>query len=340
MGKHIPHLRISKSIMWAAGLFLAFLLFFPVKAGAAETAATSSNGYYMYFSVDNTIYRMHTKTGSVKKIRQISEVAYVDDISYYKGYLYFTGNTYSGSDGMELYICRVKKNGKSFQKLGDGYGCRIYGGKIYYTRGMNVDEYGSPQTKTIGIARMKLNGKSKTSLLSVHEEDAGILGMEIAGGKIYYVERGKASKPLYSCSLKGKNEADITYANSVKTDGKQIYYTTETSVYRYKNGTSEWICPVAQQSGESRTALLGARNGWVYLADHIYGGTPSFYRVKASTGAKKTLASYDAREMSIGKGKCLVVHRVIPFDGRYDYVCSRITTAGKMKKTIRKYYRS
>ena len=204
MGKHIPHLRISKSIMWEAGLFLAFLLFFPVKAGAAETAATSSNGYYMYFSVDNTIYRMHTKTGSVKKIRQISEVAYVDDISYYKGYLYFTGNTYSGSDGMELYICRVKKNGKSFQKLGDGYGCRIYGGKIYYTRGMNVDEYGSPQTKTIGIARMKLNGKSKTSLLSVHEEDAGILGMEIAGGKIYYVERGKASKNSTAALSKGK----------------------------------------------------------------------------------------------------------------------------------------
>ena len=320
-------------------LIILTLLIFPKNLYAAGNAATSSHGYYMYYAVGNDLYRMNTKTGANKKIRKISQVSKIYDISYYKGYLYFTGDTYVGTDGSECYICRTKKNGKGFQKLGPGYKAKVYNNRIYYVKAsIYTDEGGSSQTETVGINRMKLNGKGKKSIASISGSDPRIADLEIVGGKVYYVRISGSEGMLYRCGPDRDSYTGLYPALSMKSDGTAIYYTTAYSVYEFKNGKVRHVYNLKREHDEPRTVLLGARAGWIYMSDYRLDGAASFYRYNPETKAEKIISGYDVRELSVGKGKAMVVWQMLPWDGQYNHACSRISKTGKLRKNIKKYY--
>ena len=106
-----------KTIVLNLIVIMCFLLMPRMTYAGSKQMATASNGKFLYFGLDNNIYRMNTNTGNVKRIKTIKSTCYISDVIYYDGYLYFCGDDYGGSDGEEFYIYRMKKNGTNVEKL-------------------------------------------------------------------------------------------------------------------------------------------------------------------------------------------------------------------------------
>ena len=92
---------MKKFITW----MLACLILVSTVAGTASNvqAATVSrnnpvNGDYSYYAVYGTIYRVNNQTGKNTKIKALKDAFELFDLTYYKGYLYFTEDLYYGTE--------------------------------------------------------------------------------------------------------------------------------------------------------------------------------------------------------------------------------------------------
>lgn len=309
---------------------------------ATKKMSTESNGKYTYYSVQGTIYRMDTNTGKTKKIKTIANTNWISDISYYKGYLYFTADYYyysQGTDGSEAYICRIKTNGKGFKKLGCGRSARIYNGKIYYLRG-TIKMYGvCPSTHIKEIARMNLSGGSKKNLLT---EKSAYSSFEIVKDRIYYVSAGC----LYRATISGKSSTVLVSSgvNQLLSDGTNIYYTTTRELHRIEgsSGTDNKLMNLAYRRTSSSifccTNILEVKNGIIYFVDNNNGYKLRKYNLSANkiTDLKKFSSNVSA--LVVGKGKYAVIRRGIT-DSKYTEAVGRIKTTGKSYKTLKKYFK-
>ena len=150
---------MKKFITW----MLACFILISTVAGTASNvqAATVSqnnpvNGDYSYYAVYGTIYRANNQTGKNKKIKALKDAFEIFDLTYYKGYLYFTEDLFYGTEMEKNQICRVKTDGSGYETLGWGQSPIIYKDKIYYIKNKVVtDMYGS-STEALGIAKMDL----------------------------------------------------------------------------------------------------------------------------------------------------------------------------------------
>ncbi len=311
------------------------LLFSAAGAEAAGKQATASNGPTLYFAIDNTIYSMNTQTGSFRKITKVTQVAYIGDISYYNGYLYFCGNKYVGSDGDNCHICRIKAGGTGFQDLGAGFSPRIYGGKIYYSRGRVTVSYGTPYTDCLGIGRMALNGSSKKALVTFSYKYATARGLEVLGDRIYFIYSGSGGMTLRSCPISGGNTKVISSCG--------YYHATNGSTYFYQNGSSVYKIGASGKStylfkmASSEYRILGLRAGYLYYGLHSYNGPSNFRKRNLSTGSGTKINSMGMTAIHTGTGKFIVVER---YDTGGNFIVARMTTAGKSYKKIGTYHRA
>lgn len=62
-------------------------------------------------------------------MKQASEIR---DISYFDGWIYFVVSYFNGSKGCDSWICRMKKDGSSFEKLCEGRYPTVYDKHINY----------------------------------------------------------------------------------------------------------------------------------------------------------------------------------------------------------------
>jgi tricorn protease-like protein len=209
------HRRMRRKLIGAVGIFLLCLCasfsLKSVDSQAAVKVATSSNGKYMYYSVQGTIYRIDTNTGKTKKIVKIKNTNWITNISYYKGYLYFTADYYyymEGTDGTKPYVCRVKTNGKGFKKLAKGTTPVVYNGKIYYeSMTFTKNSYDVSDAKTQGFQRMNLDGSKKKRLISGNSYYGS---MTVVNNRIYYITGNTRCDQLYSANLDGTDQKYIT----------------------------------------------------------------------------------------------------------------------------------
>ena len=70
------------------------------------------NGDYSYYAVYGTIYRVNNQTGKNTKIKALKDAFELFDLTYYKGYLYFTEDLYYGTEMEKNQICRMQADGR------------------------------------------------------------------------------------------------------------------------------------------------------------------------------------------------------------------------------------
>lgn len=315
---------------------------------AATKMATESYGKYMYYPVQGTIYRMDTTTGKTKKIKSISKTNWVRDISYYKGYLYFTVDYYyytTGTDGSKTYVCRMKTNGSGFKKLGCGSSAKIYNGKIYYVRGEIKKENYAPITQCKGIARMNLDGKSKKTLISGNR----YYDPMIVNNRIYYRHNPSSSVYLYSANISGGDRKCLASdVRELLSDGSNIYYTIAKEMHKISGSSGEdtYLFQLAyRKSGwgsyiSNLSIPLAVKDGAVYYFN-MYNGSYQLKKYTESTNTIKTLKSIDGilSDVYIGKGNYMIIRRSISGSNKYSEAVGRIKTDGKSYTTLKKYFR-
>ena len=112
---------MKKFITW----MLACLVLVCTIAGTATNAQAATvsqnnpvNGDYSYYAVYGTIYRVNNQTGKNTKIKALKDAFELFDLTYYKGYLYFTEDLYYGTEMEKNQICRMKTDGSGYEVLG------------------------------------------------------------------------------------------------------------------------------------------------------------------------------------------------------------------------------
>lgn len=230
-------------------------------ATSAQAATVSQNcpvnKDYSYYTVRGTIYCVNNKTGKNKTVMKAKENADIYDLTYYNGYLYFTGNLYDGSAYEKNQVCRIKTDGSKYKVLGWGQSPIIYKNKIYYMKNKIVtDEFGG-FTENVGIAKMDLDGSNKKDInkITSGESVSYYRDLTVANGRIYYIDSNYSGK-LVSTDMNGKDKKIYngidSYWSGLKVAGNKIYYMDETCHIYYfdtKSQKKKQVCTIPNGDG-------------------------------------------------------------------------------------------
>ena len=225
--------------------------------------ATASDGKNTYYAQKNVLYSISNKAGTIKKRATVSKSKDIQDISYYKDYVYFSSKV-----GGCWYIYRMKPNGKSLKQLAQGICPVIYDGKIYYISQKMVKENKKQVISTLGIGTMTLKGKEKQLLI----EDTYADGLSVYKGTIYFRTTNGFNNYVDAYNMNGKpldyggfGDGDVTM---LKTFGKQ---TTGVNVitknkwehcWRNSAGSGDYTRPIKRYM--QTEGVLGVVDGCLY----------------------------------------------------------------------------
>ena len=314
-------------------IITAAFLFIPVNVSAAKQA-TAANGVTTYFAVDDTLYSLNTKTGSYKKIKKLGTPYYISEVIYHNGYLYFTGNYYRGSDASADYICRIKTNGTGFKKMAPGQHPAIYGGRLYYIQHKVLKDSLGTYTRAAAVGSMKVTGADQKTLVKLSGSYPYSYGLAVVSGRVFYID----SKTLSSCTTSGKKVRKYGDCDGLITDGKALYCTGGSYVYKMTvGGTRTTLLTRKMGPYSPYTYITGIKNGYLYLCDRYYTSSSRFYKYQLSSKKTSTINSYHISGMASASGPYILVHR---YTGNGHYEGARMTVAGKSYKLIQKYFRS
>ena len=317
-------------------LLFCFGLFFAgtVKAEAAETVV---KGSYTYFAEDGTVYRMHNSSGKIKKVVKIKRSNTVEIIAVKGDWLYLTLDDYfclRGTDGSWPYIYRVKTNGKGLKNLGKGGVPCVYGNYIYYNR-LDFKRSFTPNTKSRGIYRMKLNGSGKRKICTTEICN----WIKVYNKRIYFVDRTGSQNRVNSVNLKGKDRrtdfSGILYGKPYFKNN-EMYVSTSYN-YGVYNMYKINLKTKASTSLGSGAILAGYQNELYYYTGKF--GAQTLYRYQISTGTKSKVCTRKTFRNVIGGKKWLIINY---YRGnlRKNIGVDRIRKNGKSRKTITTYFRS
>lgn len=312
----------------------------PVEAASAQQG-TAYHGDWTYFAVYNTIYKLNSKTGKKVKVKEIPNVFTVARVTYYNGNLYFVANYFLGTGGEEDYICKMKENGTSFQKLCRGYEPIIYKDKIYFTE-VSHSEDGYDTAK--GLAMMSLKGTNKKTIDAANG-DYFLWRMEMVSGKLYYGKRlvSEDKDVLYQYDVKTKGKKAICTSSEsigiISADAKYLYYCNgdDCVAYNVREKTSKKHRDVTQ-------SFFGGKDGKIYYSDY---STRKMYEYNFATGKSKKIKSnvYVSSVIYSKSGYNVYVssysqEEYEASEGRYTTQTARMKADGTGWKTLAKYFES
>lgn len=313
---------------------------------AAKTPAPAYNGKWTYYAIYNTIYKLNSQDGTAKKVKELKDVGRISDISYYDGYLYFTADYYYGTDASDYFVCRMKANGTSFEKLGRGFRPVVYNKKIYYLKTKHVqDQDGGYYDETTSVSEMSLMGKNNRVLVKNNETNYLLWSFGVANGKVYY-QRYIASSGQFaamSCDIKsGKTKKLFTKSDDIQivgTDASYLYYSIAqdtVGVYEMKTGN------LYTKHYDDSVNVIGGKNGTAYFSRY---GTHSTYAYHARKDAVTTIIKNKLLTgMTFSKSGYHVVQNTMTqeeFEAsgyQYDMAISRMKIDGKGYKVLQKFY--
>lgn len=257
---------MKKFITW----MLACLILVSTVAGTASNvqAATVSrnnpvNGDYSYYAVYGTIYRVNNQTGKNTKIKALKDAFELFDLTYYKGYLYFTEDLYYGTEMEKNQICRMKADGSGYEVLGWGQSPTIYKDRIYYIKNKVVtDVYGS-STEAVGIAKMDqgcriyyfdTKSRKKKQVCSIPNGDGNFSG--VIGKNVYYYCYDKQATYCYNLSSKKTMKLIDKNVTILTTKGKYMVVECFLSQKEFeKTGKTNEIA-IMKKSGKGYKKLI------------------------------------------------------------------------------------
>ncbi len=333
-------------IMLAVMMLLPVIQILPAEA-QTKAAAPAYQGKWTYYAVGDTIYKLDSKSGTAKKVKQIKNAFSIGDVSYYNGYVYFTTNYYQGTDGSECYVCRMKTDGSGFEKLSRGTNPVIYDKQIYFLRIKHqVSEY-NEYDDVMGIYRMSLNGKNSKLLVKNKKDQYMMWSLGVADGKVFYVSRSDTTGyTLMSYDLKKATKEKIYKSSDslglVDSDRSYLYLSIEeadkNTVIVYDLSTGKQY----KKSVDNDVTVAGGRNGVLYFSRYTTNATYAFHAKKGTVTT--VLKNKRVQGMTFSKYGYQVANVALTqeeFEAsgyRYDMAIARVKLNGTGYKTLKKYY--
>lgn len=333
-------------VLLIAVLIMPVIPAIPTAAATTKTPAPAYNGKWTYYAIYNTIYKLNSQDGTAKKVKEVKDVAYISDISYYDGYLYFTSNYYAGSDASDNFVCRMKTNGTSYEKLGRGYRPAIYNKKIYYLKTKHVQtQDGEVYDQTTSVSEMSLTGKNSRVLVKSNETNYLMWSLGVANGKVYYQRYIDSSKQYAAMSYdikSGKTQKLFTESDNIQivsADASYLYYNIgydTVGVYEIKTGK------LYTKHYSDTIHVIGGKNGTAYFSRYDTHSTYAFYAKenKVTTLIKNRLLS----DMTFSKSGYHVVEYTMTQEEyeasgyKYDMAMARMKINGTGFKILKKYF--
>lgn len=340
---------MKKWLCIVLAVLMLFQMISVVPADAAtKVAAPAYNGKWTYYAIDNTIYKLDSQSGVVKKVKQIKSAFEIMNISYYNKYLYFTVNYYIGTDGANCYVCRMKLNGSGYEKLARGNKPVIYGNKIYYMSLKHIKEEGQEYDDIIGIGSMSLAGREKKLLIKNNKKNNISWNLEVEAGKIFYVQSFDTSKKmcLMEYGIKSADKKKIFsysgWMQIVSAEGDYVYLQMENNpeyvagIYEIKTNK------LYKKSLESQASVIGGKNGMIYYSSYETNSTYAYFAKENKTTT--VIENKRISEITFSKSGYQVVNVSLTqeeFEAsgyRYDMAVARMKLNGKGFKILKKYY--
>ena len=230
-------------------------------------------------------------------------------ISVKGSYVYYTYDSYSGSDFTNYYIYSIHKNGSKKKKLANGYCPVIVGDYVYYIgTKKGKSPYGSDtiDAKTLGVYRMKLDGSKKKRIYSSSE----IAQLLSGSNKVYFEAgwRGNTWKyvdtqtgKIYAANIQRCN-ANTSFCGDTWFRGNNCSISDGKCSYTYSNG----YIYKKSETGIKKLAALGGKIGkLICTGDYLIAVT------------EKKNAAYAYAVRNDGKNKILLNKWIVAGGGWY-----------------------
>lgn len=345
-------MKIKKLVQRWLCIMLAVMMLLPViqtlpAEAQTKAAAPAYQGKWTYYAVGDTIYKLDSKAGIAKKVKQIKNAFSIGDVSYYNGYVYFTTNYYQGTDGSECYVCRMKTDGSGYQKLSRGSSPVICNKQIYYMKLQHKMDGDMEYDDLTGIGRMSLNGKNSRLLVKKANGQYMDWSLTAAGGKLFYVTWSETSTAaLMSYNLKTAKKEKVYQSSEGLSlaGGDQSYLylcftgSDDTTLVVYDLNTGKQY----KKSVDNDVTVAGGRNGVLYFSRYTTNATYAFHAKKGTVTT--VLKNKRVQGMTFSKYGYQVANVVLTqeqFEAsgyRYDMAIARVKLNGTGYKTLKKYY--
>lgn len=332
-------------VLLVAVMTISLIPAVPAEAAASKTSAPAYNGQWTYYAIYNTIYKLDSKNGTAQKMKEIKDVDMITDISYYDGYLYFAANYYCGTDGSDYYVCRIKTNGTSFQKLGRGCEPVIYNKKIYYLKTKHIKDEYNEYDEILSVSEMSLTGKNNRELVKRGNSEYFMWNLGVANGKVYYTKNAASSGTAYamSCDIKSKKSQKLftkqTMIELVDEDASYLYYNIDyntVGVYDIKKGK------LSAKKYNDSVSVLGGKNGTAYFSRYSTYSTYAYHASenKVATVIKnKYLSNMTFSQSGYHMFQYVMTQEEFEASGyQYDMAAACMKLDGKGFKILKKYY--
>ena len=307
---------------------------------SANAAASVRSGDYMYYSIENKLYKVNVSTKKTTLVYKNSNTdKRMRDLTVKDGWIYGKivdpGPCEAESVG---YIFRVRTSGKDFKKMKIGKNPVIYNGSIYYYKCKLRDDGNFYSYDGVGIYKMTLSGSSEKCI----KKSSSIEQFIIYKSYIYYTNSGTRGKyylrrmPISGGTSKVMLSFDATcpMPDNLKAYNDYIYFNfDEDNIYKIKTTSTTKYKVV------SDAILEDLYGGYIYYTVYNFDKDCEYlYKMKLSTKTKtRIMKKDDIVDATVSSGYMIVTY--CSFERDFDnntckYLC---TTSGKSGKILGSY---
>ncbi|MDY4574344.1 MAG: hypothetical protein SPD90_04755 [Intestinibacter sp.] len=322
-------------------------------ATGSSSAASVKSGDYMYYSIENKLYKVNVST---KKTTLVYKNSNTDkrmwDLTVKDGWIYGkivdSGPYEAESVG---YVFRVRTTGKNFKKMKLGTNPVIYNGSIYYYK-CKLSADGNFYDG-VGIYKMTLSGSSEKCI----KKTSSLNEFIIYKSNIYYTNTGTKDKDyLRRMPIAGGTskimfsfDHDICSVYSLKAYNDYIYFNFldgsngDEIIYKIKTTSTTKYKAVTTGGVNGFLDLMDLNSGYIYYS--LYNREKDcayLYRMNLSTKAKTLIMKKDyIVDATVSSGYMIVTYNYFDENAGYidDNTCKYLcTTTGKSGKILGTYW--
>lgn len=313
------------------------------KVGSTSKAKGIKSGNYMYYSIENKIYKVNVKTKKLTVIYKGKADEQFYGLTVKDGWIYCTKEKLRKDSDIFTYVFKVKTDGKSAKVLKKGWQPTVYKGNIYYIK-QRFDDKTSEKyvyVETLGIYKMSLSGKNDKAIkkASIVEE------FIVYKSKIYYTTFGSSTGDfcLYSIPITGGKakimiRSDEHFITNLIAYSDYIYFNWDNdqesyNLYKIKTNSTKKI-RVA-----SKIDLNCISNGYIYYTTKK-GRKDDLYKIKISNNKKTKIKINEeiTDELYVEGGYMILEIDYNKPGSKYNAALYLCDTNGKNGKVINTFY--
>lgn len=241
-----------------------------------------SDGTYLFIAGQDGIYKTNIKTHKTEKIVSVNQSNGIYCISKRGDYIYYVWDKAYGSDELDAYIYRVKKDGTNKKELLKGNGTYIVGDIMYYYDYDNNQE-----------CKLNLN------TLESQAVEVGKAILTVSSSSVYRKNDYVTQEPYYKVTdiiVSGYDAIYDNYFYYVGNTGKDSYY-----IYRQKSTGKDKSKVVDKMS----STAFSIYDGYLY-----YINNNNLYRINLKTQKTSAVCKIEKNVSNISVYKNCIYYSV------------------------------